>query len=517
MSAIYDNWERLVDATLRREQLWQLFHSQSRTPSVCSTASDFSHSSQLSDFPFDFSNSSSWYQQNRVFEVGIYGWGYNANDLEAKSHNAKEFVPGDIFVNGKPLTSRELIMLLRGPHPPKKLKPGNYWYDKHTGFWGKQGQRPSQIISAHLNLGGFLEPHASNGNTLVYVNGREITKVELRVLRAVGVKCNRDTHFWIYEDGSYLEEAGLPTRGSIWDKAGMKLLCSLLSLPFPRNSSNLSLPECIERTAIQKILLMGCSGSGTSTIFKQAVFLYKDIPFLEDELEQIKLLIQSNIYSYIRILLEGHKQLEEEILKELRESRSTDEHGLAEFADASDKTSIYPFGPRLKAFSDWIFQFTESSSSQVFSASFILATAPLIEELWRNPTFQETFMQRSELQRLQSAANYFLERAVHIFKPDYEPSNMDILCAEQFPSSLSYVDFSFPPPRDDEFDIWAQQDFKTRYQLIRPDGPGDNEMPFDMFGDAQIVIFCVSLCDYDQLVVNDSRNSVNKMIYNTVV
>ncbi|PIN09314.1 Serine/threonine protein kinase [Handroanthus impetiginosus] len=34
MSAIYDNWERLVAVVLKREELWQLFHAQSRSPSV---------------------------------------------------------------------------------------------------------------------------------------------------------------------------------------------------------------------------------------------------------------------------------------------------------------------------------------------------------------------------------------------------------------------------------------------------------------------------------------------------
>ncbi|KAK6132204.1 hypothetical protein DH2020_034062 [Rehmannia glutinosa] len=58
MSAIYDNWERLVAAVLKKEQLWQLFHDQSRSPSVLSEASDFSSSfdlgSPLHELAFDF-------------------------------------------------------------------------------------------------------------------------------------------------------------------------------------------------------------------------------------------------------------------------------------------------------------------------------------------------------------------------------------------------------------------------------------------------------------------------------
>ncbi|KAL8477330.1 hypothetical protein ACS0TY_029582 [Phlomoides rotata] len=44
MSAVYDNWEKLVAAVLRREQLWQLFHADSREPSINSESSEFSSS-----------------------------------------------------------------------------------------------------------------------------------------------------------------------------------------------------------------------------------------------------------------------------------------------------------------------------------------------------------------------------------------------------------------------------------------------------------------------------------------
>ncbi|KAL2527392.1 putative inactive receptor kinase [Abeliophyllum distichum] len=42
MSTVYDNWERLVAAVLRREELWELCHAPSRTSSTSSISSDFS-------------------------------------------------------------------------------------------------------------------------------------------------------------------------------------------------------------------------------------------------------------------------------------------------------------------------------------------------------------------------------------------------------------------------------------------------------------------------------------------
>ncbi|KAK4426342.1 Extra-large guanine nucleotide-binding protein 1 [Sesamum alatum] len=515
---VYDNWERLVVATLRREQLWELFHAHSRTPSVSSTGSDLSFSSPLPGLFFEFSGPSSWYQQNSLRETHIRG--YKANELGVeKSPEVRQLVPGDIFVNGKALFSRELAMLQSCRYPPKKLTPGNYWYDRVSGFWGKQGSKPSQIISTQLDIGGRLEQHASNGNTLVFVNGREITRVELRMLKFAGVKCYPDTRLWMYEDGLYEEEGTNFQRGRIWGKVGVKLLCSMLSLPFPPKSSytsrELSVPDHFEQRAIQKILLTGCRGSGTSTIFKQAIFLYTDQTSLLDEFEHIKLLIQSNLYRYMSILLEGREHFEEETMNESRRNKSADKQGFAGDADARDEKCIYSFSPRMKALSDWLLYIKASSSSDVFSADFIESSAPLLQELWSDPATQQTFNRRRELTMLSTVANYFLECAFDILNPYYCPTPDSILYAEGFPSSPSYLDFSFPPPHNDEDNSWDQPDFTRRYQLIRSmsNGVEHNNNSLEKFEDVQMVVFCISLSDYDESVIDENGASVNKMMH----
>lgn len=440
---------------------------------------------------------------------------------------ANQLPPNYICVNGKPLSYEELVTLQNCQNPPKKLKPGNYWYDKVSGFWGKEGQKPSSIISAHLNVGSPIQPDASNGNTQVFVNGREITKVELRMLQLAGVQTAGNPHFWVNEDGSYQEEGQKNTRGYIWGKAGTKLVCAFLSLPVPSKSSNSlgeqhsnlasrSIPDYLEHGIVQKLLLVGCSGSGTSTIFKQAKILYKSIPFSEDEHENIILTIQSNVYTYLGMLLEGRERFEDEILADLtkRQSSVLDTTGTNPKPD--DKT-VYSIGPRLKAFSDWLLKTMASGKLEAIFPAATREYAPLIEELWNDAAIKATYERRSELEMLPSVATYFLERAVKILRTDYEPSDLDILYAEGVTSSngLACVEFSFPQSAPEEtVDTTDQYDSLARYQLIRVHarGLGENCKWLEMFDDVEMVIFCVSLSDYDQFSVDGNGSLTNKMI-----
>ncbi|KAJ7952894.1 Extra-large guanine nucleotide-binding protein like [Quillaja saponaria] len=459
------------------------------------------------------------------------------NDLEVRQiMNAEKFCevnqlpPEYICVNGKPLCHEELIILQNCPNPPKKLKPGNYWYDRVSGLWGKEGQKPSRIISPHLSVGGPIKADASNGNTQVFINGREITKVELRMLQLAGVQCAGNPHFWVNEDGSYQEEGQKNTRGYIWGKAGTKLVCAFLSLPVPSKSSNpcgeqnsvlvnRSVPEYLEQRILQKLLLVGYSGSGTSTIFKQAKILYKDVPFSKDERENIKMIIQSNVYGYLGILLEGRERFEDECLGDLKKERFSgvlDPRG--NINNNYDKT-MYSIGPRLKAFSDWLLKTMVWGNLDAIFPAATREYAPLIEELWNDAAIKATYKRKSELEMLSSVASLFLRagKAVDILRTDYEPSDLDILYAEGVTSSngLASVDFSFPQSAtDDTVDAADKPESLTRYQLIRVQarGLGENCKWLEMFEDVGMVIFCVSLSDYDQFSPDGDGCTTNKML-----
>ncbi|KAG6502735.1 hypothetical protein ZIOFF_035022 [Zingiber officinale] len=464
-----------------------------------------------------------------------------------KSCEENQLKPEDICVNGKKLSMDEMVLLQSCPVPPPKLKPGFYWYDKVSGYWGKEGHKPDNIISPHLNVGSALMRNASNGNTGVLINGREITKVELKMLKWAGVHCAGSPHFWLNADGTYLEEGQKTVKGMLWKKTRMKLLCPVLSLPFPskvangsgeetNNLLNQSIPDHFDTRALQKFLLVGHHGSGSSTIFKQAKFLYKSVPFSEEERQDIKLLIQTNIYNYLGLLLEGREHFEEEILAErIEQSDCSGDIALGKKRNMTE----YSINARLKAFSDWLLKVMASGNLDAIFPASTREYAPLVEELWNDSAIQATYRRINELQSLPSNASYFLERVVDMSRIEYEPSDIDILYADGISSSngLMHTNFQFPPSAysgrsidDDDLQETLLRSVPftvadtsnnqvadtniTMYQLIRINtkGLGDNCKWFDMFEDVRIVIFPVAITDYDEYYEDTNGMVKNRMM-----
>lgn len=77
-----------------------------------------------------------------------------------------------VIINGMRLRDEQVRALEQQYRIP--IQDGAYWYDRCTGAWGVQGGPTVGFIYAGMNLGGPLRADASNGNTGVWINGRQL-------------------------------------------------------------------------------------------------------------------------------------------------------------------------------------------------------------------------------------------------------------------------------------------------------------------------------------------------------
>jgi hypothetical protein len=97
---------------------------------------------------------------------------------------ARNYAPRAVFINDRRLNERDLRSI--ETRYGIVLSIGNFWYDRRSGLWGFKGGPALGIIAAQLDLGSRRLPEdASNGNTGVFFNGRELHQLELAFLQQV--------------------------------------------------------------------------------------------------------------------------------------------------------------------------------------------------------------------------------------------------------------------------------------------------------------------------------------------
>jgi hypothetical protein len=118
---------------------------------------------------------------------------------------------GAVRVNGIAIQAD----LLRDYEQRYRLRviPGDYWYDRMNGSWGQKGGPAEGFIMAGLNLGGPLREDASNGDTGVFINSRQLHRVDVARLMLLGpVSKGR---CWMDAQGNIGLE-GQPPFANIW-------------------------------------------------------------------------------------------------------------------------------------------------------------------------------------------------------------------------------------------------------------------------------------------------------------
>ncbi len=140
--------------------------------------------------------------------------GPKAGEPQAPAGKPSEAAPDpsrSVVINGQRL-SDQTVEAMEATFRVKVMD-GQYWYDRMNGSWGVQGGPAAGFIMAGLDLGGPLRADASNGDTGVFINGRQLHRIDVARLSLIGPvfpgRC------WMDAFGNIGLE-GQPAFGNIW-------------------------------------------------------------------------------------------------------------------------------------------------------------------------------------------------------------------------------------------------------------------------------------------------------------
>ncbi|KAL5200257.1 hypothetical protein ABZP36_021460 [Zizania latifolia] len=189
-----------------------------------------------------------------------------------KECQANQLQPEQLIVNGCPLRPDELAQLLSCFRPPQKLKPGKYWKEKNQ----------DGLLALAPTLPGSFRPvpgkywYDKDSRSQAYGERKEKNQNGLLALASTLLGSFRPVPVMEIPRASCNSPF---SRNHEWDKALTRLACALFSLPVsPGNSNGIrdevpyparTVPDYLDQQRIQKLLLLGPPGAGTSTMFKQ--------------------------------------------------------------------------------------------------------------------------------------------------------------------------------------------------------------------------------------------------------
>ena len=120
-----------------------------------------------------------------------------------------------VIVNKVPL-SQEIIDGYR-THYGIQMQAGNYWYDRASGAWGYAGGPTMGFLLPGMDVGGELSANASNGNTGVFINGRELPGQDLMGLQQL-LGPVMPGYYWVDGYGNAGYQGG-PALVNLWQLA----------------------------------------------------------------------------------------------------------------------------------------------------------------------------------------------------------------------------------------------------------------------------------------------------------
>lgn len=132
------------------------------------------------------------------------------NNIESEFEEEVEInepIPKRVIINGYVLTESEIAEM--GAIYGVEMGEGEYWYDSVSGLQGRVGYPAAGFIYPGHNFG-EVSVDASNGNTGVILNGRELTELEVQYLEGILQVERQPGYYWLDSQGNLGVEGQAP-------------------------------------------------------------------------------------------------------------------------------------------------------------------------------------------------------------------------------------------------------------------------------------------------------------------
>jgi len=209
-----------------------------------------------------------------------------------------------------------------------------------------------------------------------------------------------------------------------------------------------------------KMLLLGAGESGKSTILKQMKLIH-DGGYSPEERESFKEIIFSNTVQSMRVILEAMETMS------------------IKFRDGNNKKHA-----------DVILNLPNQIEGDHLPQEVAIA----IKILWTDSGVQEAFSRSREYQ-LNDSAKYYFDSIDIIAKPDYLPSDQDVLRSRVKTTGITETTFLIGELTYRMFDVGGQRSERKKW--------------IHCFENVTAIIFLVAISEYDQLLMEDE--TVNRM------
>uniref|UniRef100_A0A1A8MB83 Guanine nucleotide-binding protein G(i) subunit alpha-2 n=3 Tax=Nothobranchius TaxID=28779 RepID=A0A1A8MB83_9TELE len=210
-----------------------------------------------------------------------------------------------------------------------------------------------------------------------------------------------------------------------------------------------------------KLLLLGAGESGKSTIVKQMKIIHEH-GYSEDECKQYRAVVYSNTIQSIMAIIKAMANLK---INYEDTARADDAHQLFSLSSAAEEQGSLPD-----------------------------ELAKVIQRLWDDGGVQSCFTRAREYQLNDSAA-YYLNDLERIGKPDYTPTQQDVLRTRVKTTGIVETHFTFKDLHFKMFDVGGQRSERKKW--------------IHCFEGVTAIIFCVAMSAYDLVLAEDEE--MNRM------